>query len=61
MPVIHHRPSLTSEQVGRVPFGTPDSLKETTIDSGCAEGSSRAEKKGEPDGHVGIELDGWWR
>lgn len=53
-------PSLAFQHVGRDPFGALDSLKETTIDGGCAEGSSGAEKKGERDGLVGVELDGWW-
>jgi hypothetical protein len=29
-------------------------------DGGCAEGSSRAERKGEYDGRVGVERDWWW-
>jgi hypothetical protein len=52
-------PSLAFQQVGRDPFGAPDALKETTIDGGCAEGSSGAEKKGERDNRVGVELKGW--
>ena len=55
-PVIHR---LRLNKVGRDPFGAPDALKETAIDGGCAEGSSGAEKKGERDGRVGVELDGW--
>jgi hypothetical protein len=51
-------PSLASQHVRRDPFSAPDALKETTIDGGCAEGSSGAEKKCERDGRVGVELDG---
>jgi hypothetical protein len=36
-------------------------MHETIIDGECAEGShgSRAGKKGERDGRIGIEPDGW--
>lgn len=52
-------PSLASQQVRRDPFGALDALEETTIDGGCAKGSSGSEKKGECDGRVGVELYGW--
>ena len=51
-------PSLASQQIGRDPFGVLDALKETTIDGGCAEGRSGAEKKGcESDSRFGVELE----
>ena len=51
-------PSLASQQVRRDPFGVLDALKETTIDGGCAEGCSGAEKKGdESDSRFGVELE----